>query len=293
MLVRQKTVLTLLRQARKPLSPTVFVKLVFLLRNETAIQNDSTFYDFVPYKYGPFSFALYRELGSLRQNGYVTPEENQIAVSNKMLEIIEETTDRLPETTRQAVTSVVDQYGGLSQETLVKDVYSRYPWYAINSRLADAHFVHSYRPKKAKPAIYTSGYEGKSVDSFFNDLLKRGIDVVIDVRANPISRKYGFSKRHLSEITKKLGLTYYHLPNLGIPSSYRVNLNGYESYQRLLHLYEQRMLPALGVDISDVGELMRQRPSVLVCVEKDVRCCHRSRLADAVSRECGLQVAHL
>ena len=79
----------------------------------------------------------------------------------------------------------------------------------------------------------------------------------------------------------------------GIPGSYRANLDGYESYQRLLDLYETRMLTTVAADIATVGQLMRQTPSVLVCFEKEVRCCHRSRLAEAVSGKSGLQVIHL
>ena len=35
---------------------------MFLLRMETELKQLSSFYDFVPYKYGPYSFALYRDL---------------------------------------------------------------------------------------------------------------------------------------------------------------------------------------------------------------------------------------
>ena len=59
MLTRQKTVLSLLTQVGRPLSPTVFVKLVFLLRQETDLERDRSFYSFVPYNFGPFSFTLY------------------------------------------------------------------------------------------------------------------------------------------------------------------------------------------------------------------------------------------
>ena len=48
------------------------MKLVFLLRHETCLKDVPSFYDFVPYKFGPFSFTLYRELERLQQNGYVT-----------------------------------------------------------------------------------------------------------------------------------------------------------------------------------------------------------------------------
>ena len=293
MLGRQKIALSLLARAGKPLSPTVFVKLMFLLRHETEMEKDRTFYDFVPYRFGPFSFALYWELGSLRQDGYVTSEEDRIALRHRTRRLAAEKTEELPVSVNEAVASVVARYGRLSQRALVRAVYARYPWYAINSELSEGRSASTVCPKKAPPAVYTAGYEGKSVDAFFNDLLRQGIEVVVDVRANPVSRKYGFSRRHFKDIARKLGLEYRHVPSLGIPSNARANLNGYASYQRLLRRYESKMLPRLNGEIGEVARLMLERPAVLVCVEKDVRCCHRSRLAEAVSRENHLKVIHL
>jgi len=293
MLIRQKTVLSLLAQAGKPLSPMVFVKLMFLLRHETDLEKDLTVYDFVPYRFGPFSFVLYRELGSLRRNGYVTSEEDRIALRNRTRHLAAEKARELPVSVNEAVASVVARYGRLNQHALVRNVYARYPWYAINSELPEGRSASTVCPKKAPPAVYTAGYEGKSVDAFFNDLLRQGIEVVVDVRANPVSRKYGFSRKHFSDIARKLGLEYRHMPGLGIPSGARANLNGYASYQRLLERYESEMLPRLSGEIGEVARLMLERPAVLVCVEKDVRCCHRSRLAEAVSRENHLKVIHL
>ena len=293
MLIRQKTVLALLSRANKPLSPTVFVKLAFLLRQETGLKNEPTFYDFVPYKYGPFSFALYRELTNLRRDGYVTPDEELVAICERTVGLAEEKIDELPAAFHEAVDKVVKRYGRKSQTGLVKDVYTRYPWYAIKSELTDLRPKSSVRVKKARPAVYTAGYEGKSVDAFFNHLLKNGIRLIIDVRANPVSRRYGFSKRQFSEIARRLGLDYRHMPELGIPSKYRGDLSDFNSYQRLMKKYEQEMVPKLGDEIDEVGKLMMKTPAVLVCVEKDVRCCHRSRLADAVSRKTGLEVKHI
>lgn len=88
MLIRQKAILALLSRANRPLSPTVFVKLVFLLRQETVLKDESTFYDFIPYKYGPFSFALYRELANLRQDGYVIPDVEHIALCEKTTDLV-------------------------------------------------------------------------------------------------------------------------------------------------------------------------------------------------------------
>lgn len=292
-LTRQKIILSLLTQAGRPLSPTVFVKLVFLLRQETGLGKDRSFYDFVPYNYGPFSFTLYWELGSLRRNGYVTPEEDRVVLCGHTLDLAKKEAEGLPASIRAAVADVLSRYGRMNHSALVRNVYTRYPWFALNSELPERDVASIQRPPKAPPAVYTAGYEGRSVDAFFNDLLKRGIHVVVDVRANPVSRKYGFSGVRMGEFCKKLGLEYRHVPSLGIPSTERAGLNGLASYQRLLNRYEQAMLPERLVDVKEVARIMRRQPSVLVCVEKDIRCCHRSRLADAVARAAGLEVIHL
>ena len=292
MLIRHRIVLALLTKVPEPLTRTFFVKLVFLLRQETTLKNLPTFYDFVPYKYGPFSFALYRDTGLLRAHGYVTDGE-VIALRKHSLSQTQRETEKLPGWMDSAVSDIVARYGAQSQGALVEEIYQRYPWFALNSELPARDLVSVQRPEKAKPAVYTAGYEGKSVDAFFNDLLLHGIDALIDVRANPSSRKYGFSKRGLDQLCTRLELKYHHMPSLGIPSSARVGLGSYASYQRLLSTYEESLLPQHSPDVEELGRLMRQTPSVLVCLEKDVRCCHRSKLARAVRNTTGLEIVHL
>ena len=292
MLIRHRIILALLTRVPEPLTRTFFVKLVFLLRHETALKNVASFYDFVPYKYGPFSFTLYRDIELLRQDGYVTTSD-EIALCEHTLNQTQRETEKLAESMASAVSDIVDQYGARSQNILIRDIYRKYPWFAINSELPERNLVSTQRPERAKPAVYTAGYEGKSVDAFFNDLLSHSIDALIDVRANPSSRKYGFSKRRLSQLCDRLELEYRHIPSLGVPSSARVGLGGHASYQRLLSRYEQSMLPQHSAEVKELGCFMRQKPSVLVCMEKDVQCCHRSRLAKAVADSTGLEVIHL
>jgi hypothetical protein len=293
MLTRQKVVLSLLAHAGRALSPTVFVKLIFLLRQETALKDDPAFYDFVPYQFGPFSFTLYRELGGLRQAGWVAADDSQIALAASGWAGVRAQIESLPERVQAAVGQILGRYGGMEPEALIRDVYARYPWYATRSGRSDLLPNPLPGPNQAPPAVYTAGYEGKSVDAFLDDLLKNGIQVVIDVRANPVSRKYGFSGVRLGEICKKLGLEYRHEPALGIPSAERAGLGGFASYQRLLERYERVTLPERSADVHRVGQLMRQKASVLLCVERDVRCCHRSRLANAVAKATGMEVIHL
>ncbi len=72
MLNRQRALLAILGEFKESIAPITLVKLAFLASVESDLQADHTFYDFVPYHYGPFSFALYRELSTLRDYGYVT-----------------------------------------------------------------------------------------------------------------------------------------------------------------------------------------------------------------------------
>lgn len=293
MLNRQATILALLLRARKPLDLVVFVKLAFLLRHETELKDDKTFYDFVPYKFGPFSFALYHDMNSLQTSGFVTHSDDTIALLENKTSAVKRMADDLPYSVGSAVFDVVKKYGSLSQAELVEDVYSRFPWYATKSEWTHLRPKDIKKPTAKSAVVYTAGYEGRSIDAFLNVLLNAGIEHIIDVRANPVSRIYGFSKNQMETIAKKLGLDYRNIPSLGIPSSYRTALSDFESYQKLLDQYEKEMLPKVTAEMVEAGSMMKQKPAVLVCLEKDVNCCHRGRLAKAISHRTGMEVKHL
>ncbi len=293
MLIRQKIILRLLVETAKPLAKTVFVKLVFLLRSETCLQNVSTFYDFVPYHFGPFSFTLYSELARLQTHGLVNDGPERIELNKASLTRSHALAEGVTPDLRSAVTSIVRQYGQVSRPDLVSTVYRNYPWFALNSKLPEGQLAAIPRPDDAPPAAYTTGYQGKSVDAFLNGLLKKGIRTLIDVRANPISRKHGFSGKRLGQLCQKLNLTYVHVPSLGIPSGLRTGLVDLNSYKSLLDEYERSTLQERPAEIREVGERMNRSASVLVCFEEDTRCCHRTRLANAIANDTGLKVVHL
>jgi len=290
---RQRVILALLDRAGGSIQRTMLVKLAFLLREETAVGQDRTYYWFVPYRQGPFSFALYRDLASLERDGYVELAQKAISLRHATRDLSRKQFGRLPLNQNGAVESVVEQYGQMKRSTLLQNVYRKYPWYAINSELEEFIPSELPRPSRRPIAVYTVGYEGKSVDEFFNRLLSAGMTAILDVRANPISRKYGFAKGSISQIAHNLGIGYQHLPELGISSARRADLSDFESYQRLLDDYQSRMLPERAADVHKVADLVRSQVSALLCMEKDVRCCHRGRLAHRVAEESGLAVVHL
>ncbi len=293
MLNRQRLILALLDRTGGPIQHTMLVKLAFLLRQETAVGRDRSFYQFVPYHHGPFSFGLYRELESLKRDGYVEWDERTFSLSARSKHLSQQQIERLNSTQGEAVNSVVAQYGRRTRPALLREVYRRYPWYSIKSELKEYLPDALPQPPRREVAAYTIGYERKSVDEFFNGLLAAGMTGILDVRANPVSRKYGFAKRSMSRIAGNLGLAYHHLPELGITGEHRASLSDFESYQRLLDTYEKTMLPQRKRHLREATRLLRSQPLALLCMEKDVRCCHRGRLANRIAKEGGLFVAHL
>jgi Protein of unknown function, DUF488 len=289
MLRRQRTILKVLSTANAPLSATQIQKYMFLLREETQCSHDSTFYEFLPYKFGPFSFAAQREIETLAAYGYIESG----ARSMRATALGKEEAIKVDEDTSRAVCAVVSRYGELSVRSLLKDVYTRYPWFASNSELKELIPAGIDKPQPAAPAVYTIGYESRSVDGFLNNLIRRGIRRIIDVRANPISRKYGFARSALTRLSSKLGLGYSHFPELGISSKKRKEARTHAEFMQLFNHYEQQTLPARMFEMSRVAELMRSTPSVLLCMEKEAVDCHRSRLADRIVSLTNLSQVHL
>jgi uncharacterized protein (DUF488 family) len=279
----ERIIVMSLFDAPQSMTKVKLVKLLFLFSMETS---DNT-YSFLPHKYGPFSFQLYRNLSALSTVGWIDEESLKIHDNKKTEALIE--IRKLPKMSRDKFFNVCKIYGNLSESEILKIVYAKYPEFTFRSELAQGTFP----PPIAPISIYTIGYEGVSVDSFLNTLLQRGIKRLIDVRRNPISRKWGFAKSTLAGLCTKVGLGYIHVPELGISSDKRVNISTKEDYDRLLNEYEASHLPLYKNIVRNVLSLMEQTPSALVCMEADVRMCHRGRLANMIEKISKLPVVHL
>jgi uncharacterized protein YwgA len=293
MLRRQRTILSLLSSAGRSVNATQIQKYLFLLKNETFLRGDSAFYDFVPYRYGPYSFSARREIEGLADSGYIESLSSASVVSHSATSIGIKEAMRSDSDTTRAACFILSKYGNASTRSLMKDVYTRYSWFSVNSELTDLVPTDAPRMRTALVAVYTMGYEERSVDGFFNRLLEVGVRNIIDTRANPVSRKYGFARSSLSGIANKLGLTYSHFPGLGIPSDNRKDVKSSADFRMLFKYYETQILPAHKGEIESVATLMKATPSVLVCMEKEAVDCHRSRLAGRIAEISGMQVVHL
>lgn len=283
MLHRQRVIIELLRAADRPVTRLELTKWSFLLRHETETAGGSAFYDFLPYRFGPFSFSLYQELDKLAATSYVSDDENRLRLAEAS-----GTVEPLLRRIQTDIDRVVRRVGTFERNRLINYVYANYPAYTCNSEIKQLTKRYS-----ADPGVYTAGYEGRSVDAFLNLLVQSGIDRLIDVRMNPVARRYGFHRSTLARLSGKLGIDYQHVPSLGIRSEKRQSLETADDYAALFDDYERTTLREESESIDLVKSLVTERPSVLVCMEADHKSCHRSRLANEVSARSGLPIKHL
>jgi uncharacterized protein (DUF488 family) len=141
--------------------------------------------------------------------------------------------------------------------------------------------------------FFTIGYEGMSVDDFFVKLGKAGINCLIDVRRNPISRKSGFSKKALANYCLSNNITYHHYPALGIPTAKRQNIKTREDYNRLFAYYRREIIPCATDEIDCLTALCTSQTSALLCFESSPDFCHRSCLAQELCKLSELRVIHI
>ena len=139
---------------------------------------------------------------------------------------------------------------------------------------------------KQTVTLFTVGYEGRNIDSYIELLLGENVRVLCDVRKNPISRKYGFSKKRLQVICEEAGIEYIHLPSLGIDSRHRQNLNSDGDYQKLFRFYKNKILKHETESIKAINDLLHSKKRVAItCFEKEPAMCHRGCIADSLRRQ--------
>jgi uncharacterized protein (DUF488 family) len=143
--------------------------------------------------------------------------------------------------------------------------------------------------------LATIGYEGRSLEEYIGLLRGAGVTLLCDVRANPFSRKPGFSKRALAAACESAGLRYEHVPELGIPAAQRRNVETEADRDALFARYDVETLPREAAAIERIGAWLNAGEHVaLTCYELDPADCHRSRLAAAlVARRHASDAVHL
>ena len=285
---RQKALLALLDIFDGELSKTDLQKYMFLYVKEFS---ENEHYAFVPYHYGSFSYELYKDLHTLERNGLLSIKDNQIRTNAKGF------FDDISADEQKNMSQFSMKYQNLKGSELIDYVYNKYPYYAIKSKIShkfiSAQKLEPYRPLKNNSALYTIGYEGKKFEQYLNELIQEDIKVLVDVRKNAHSMKYGFSKKTLQSAVENLGIEYIHIPNLGIESENRQTLNTKADYDELFAKYAKTFKEKAN-DMQQLNDLINNEQRVAItCFENDVNYCHRGVIAKKMKSNFKVEVKHL
>ena len=294
---RQRFLLLLLNFAGGKLSKRELQKLLFLVQREQKLQ----FYDFVPFRFGGYSFQAQTDIDWLESLGWLETKDWDI----KLLDNPESPFSKhVHNSIRQSTCALIERYRG---DLLVSYAYEQDPYYAINSEMAqdllDKKLLseNSYKRisdkraslESSRKVIYTIGYEGLSIEAYMNILIKNDVKVLCDLRRNAFSHKFGFSKNRLRNCLTELKIEYVHIPQLGVASTRRKDLNSDKDYADLFEDYSTE-LPRHQPELQKLEDLYNQHHRIaLTCFELSPQRCHRSRVSDYLNKTRGIEVCHL
>ena len=280
MYYRRKLLLSILEKTKtQKLGKISLQKVLFLISQKQA----KPCFDFVPYKYGCFSFQSNKDLEVLSHHyGLIDNCEKEWKLhSNK-----ENYFDTLKEQDQRSINSIFETSNIEDMSQLIKQVYDDYPYFTIHSEgtltsiQARKRDEQKQQIEKSEKKIFSIGYEGLSIDAYLNVLVQNNVKLLCDVRKNALSMKYGFSKNQLAKYCEALHIQYIHIPDLGIESKSRQNLKTQEDYHRLFKDYEF-CLKDKEKSLRDIKQLFAEHKRIaLTCFEKDYKCCHRNPLID-------------
>ena len=257
-------------------------KLLFVFSQVT----QRNYYDFFPHHYGCYSIVANYDKDSMTQQGFLADVEDYKLSTRKSF------LSEIRDDDRSVINFMAHDMRGLRGKALIRKTYLEYPHFAQRSQIisdvlnsSEAERIRLWWVTDPTPGLFTIGYEGLTIDSFLNALISSNISAVLDVRNNPVSMKYGFSKTSLERHLKSAEIAYYHFPDLGIPSAFRQNLGTPESYRRLFVKYAREMLPKQKQGLQSIKDLQAEHGRVaLMCFESDPLSCHRHKITDYLSQ---------
>lgn len=232
-------------------------------------EHGETPFDFIQHRDSSFSFVLEHSLSTLEKKGLIS--------QNGAIKV--EDADALRDMSRKV---------NFDLQLCIRSTIKKHSEKAPTT--SSYVFTTTDCQETACDCIFTTGYEGKTLDSFMISLLKSGIKTLVDVRCNAVSRKFGFSKKQLNYACSKVDLNYIHMPELGIPTEARQSLKTQKDYDNLFASYTKNILSERRLEQDNLIEILDESPSALMCYEANPMQCHRTHLAKSLSDKTDKQV---
>lgn len=255
---RMKILLSIVQELGGQLTDARMQQLLFLYCKELVKREE--YYEFILLNGGPYSLQAEEDKNTLIHKKWLEKSKDWSLVSTGKrfaanLDFFE----------KIAIQDLKNKYSPLSDASLAQHVATYSVW---------------ARPEHDETVFYTIGYEGISPDVYINLLMQNNVTVLVDVRKNAFSQKYGFSKSELANILPRVGMEYLHMPELGIAPEKRQNLATDNDYEALFRDYEQTILPRQRTALDRLQTLLEEKKRIAItCFEANPCHCHRSRVA--------------
>src|SRR5215510_14227577 len=142
--------------------------------------------------------------------------------------------------------------------------------------------------------VWTVGHSTRSAEEFGEILLAHGIQVLVDVRSFPGSRRYPqFNRAALAESLKAIGIEYKHEPRLGGRRKPRADSHNTAWKNASFRAYADHMeTEEFRRGVEELLEIAASERTAVMCAEAVWWRCHRSLIADYLRSE-GHTVLHI
>jgi uncharacterized protein (DUF488 family) len=132
--------------------------------------------------------------------------------------------------------------------------------------------------------IWTVGHSTRMIGEFIKLLKAYGIELVLDVRTVPRSRKNPqFNKDNLQQVLPEAGIEYIHAKDLGgLRHSKKDSLNTAWKNESFRSYADYMQTDAFSQALMWLKTCAQQKRMVLMCAETLPWRCHRSLIADAL-----------
>jgi uncharacterized protein (DUF488 family) len=294
MFYRRKVIMALLQSFGGNLEKISLQKLLFLY----STKQEKPSYDFIPYHYGSYSISAHADLEAMTRQHLIEKDEKNYKKKDKSDYIKSLNFDD-----RIVLQKIISEFANKNSTDLMKFTYLNFNYYAINSKAApnllseiEYEKIKNAKPTNDKTILFTIGYEGISLEEYLNRLIKNDVKMLVDVRCNPVSMKFGFSKNQIKLHCENLRIEYIHIPEVGIRSEFRQDLKSQLDYDELFNVYKSETLKKTGNHQENILELLKSKKRIaLTCFEADICKCHRSHLAKSITKlpEWGFELKHL
>ncbi|MEK6283770.1 MAG: DUF488 domain-containing protein [Acidobacteriota bacterium] len=142
--------------------------------------------------------------------------------------------------------------------------------------------------------IWTFGHSTRAPEEFVEILREHQVEVLVDVRSFPGSRRYPhFNRQQLSNTLPAAGIEYLHMPELGGRRKARLdskntawNNEGFRGYADYMETADFQK------GIEKLLEVGKHKRTTIMCAEAVWWRCHRSLIADYLKAQ-GVEVIHI